>query len=142
MKRLQLSFVVASCLLGLTIETGAQTKTIIVGEGVRGAMYLPAYIAEEKGFFRKRDLDTRLVTFSRSNDINALVSGDIQFNLTAPDKVVHSALGGFPVKMVMGTARGLNLAWWFIHPSVPRLTYAANPWRSPDFPACPTPACC
>jgi NitT/TauT family transport system substrate-binding protein len=95
----------------------AQTRTIVVGEGVRGAMYLPAYIGEEKGFFKKRDLDTRMVTFSRSNDINALVSGDIQFDLTAPDKVVHSALGGFPVKIVMGTARGLNLAL-VVHPSI------------------------
>jgi len=94
-----------------------QTKSIIIGEGVRGAMYLPAYIAEEKGFFKRRDLDTRMVTFSRSNDINALVSGDIQFDLTSPDKVVHSALGGFPVKIVMGTARGLNLALT-VHPSI------------------------
>jgi ABC-type nitrate/sulfonate/bicarbonate transport system substrate-binding protein len=45
----------------------AQTKTIVVGEGVRGAKCLPAYVAEEKGFFQKRELDTRLVTFSRSN---------------------------------------------------------------------------
>ena len=67
--------------------------------------------------FKKRDLDTRLVTFSRSNDINALVSGDIQFDLTAPDKVIHSAIGGFPVKMIMGTARGLNLAL-VVHPSI------------------------
>jgi NitT/TauT family transport system substrate-binding protein len=112
------------CLLVVALSLGvcaggvwAQTKTIVVGEGVRGAMYLPAYIAEEKGLFKKRDLDTRMVTFSRSNDINALVSGDIQFDLTAPDKVVHSALGGFPVKMVMGTARGLNLAL-VVHPSI------------------------
>jgi NitT/TauT family transport system substrate-binding protein len=96
---------------------GAQTKSIIIGEGVRGAMYLPAYIAEEKGFFKRRELDTKIVTFSRSNDINALVAGDIQFDLTAPDKVIHSALGGYPVKMVMGTARGLNLAL-VVHPSI------------------------
>ena len=95
----------------------AQTKSIIIGEGVRGAMYLPAYIAEEKGFFKRRELDTKIVTFSRSNDINALVAGDIQFDLTAPDKVIHSALGGYPVKMVMGTARGLNLAL-VVHPSI------------------------
>jgi len=98
-------------------SVSAQMKSIIIGEGVRGAMYLPAYIAEEKGFFKRRELDTRMVTFSRSNDINALVSGDIQFDLTAPDKVVHSALGGFPVMMVMGTARGLNLALT-VHPSI------------------------
>jgi ABC-type nitrate/sulfonate/bicarbonate transport system substrate-binding protein len=105
-------------------------------------MYLPAYIAEEKGFFRKRELDTRLVTFSRSNDINALVSGDIQFDLTAPDKIIHSALGGFPVKMVMGTARGLNLAL-VVQPSI----HSAGEMRGksvrlPAFPGCLIPVCC
>jgi ABC-type nitrate/sulfonate/bicarbonate transport system substrate-binding protein len=58
----------------------SQSKSIVVGEGVRCAVYMPAYIAEEKGYFKKRDLDSKIVTFSRSNDINALVSGDIQFD--------------------------------------------------------------
>jgi len=105
------------CVWLMPLPTHGQTKSIIIGEGVRGAMYLPAYIAEEKGLFRRRELDTKIVTFSRSNDINALVAGDIQFDLTAPDKVIHSALGGYPVKMVMGTARGLNLAL-VVHPSI------------------------
>jgi NitT/TauT family transport system substrate-binding protein len=118
MKRLMQYLAIAALFAFAFAEVAhAQSKTVIIGEGVRGAMYLPAYIAEEKGFFKKRDLDTRMVTFSRSNDINALVSGDIQFDLTAPDKVVHSALGGFPVKIVMGTARGLNLAL-VVHPSI------------------------
>src|SRR5512141_352068 len=108
---------ISFCIWLTPLHAYGQTKSIIIGEGVRGAMYLPAYIAEEIGFFKRRELDTRMVTFSRSNDINALVSGDIQFDLTAPDKVVHSALGGFPVKMVMGTARGLNLALT-VHPSI------------------------
>jgi len=103
-----LAAIIGLCLV--TSNASAQSKSIIVGEGVRGAMYLPAYIAEEKGLFKKRDLDSRIVTFSRSNDINALVSGDIQFDQTSPDKVIHSALGGFPVRIVMATTRGLNLA--------------------------------
>jgi NitT/TauT family transport system substrate-binding protein len=98
-------------------SASAQSKSIIVGEGVRGAMYLPAYIAEEKGLFKKKELDSKIVTFSRSNDINALVSGDIQFDQTSPDKVIHSALGGFPVKMVMATTSGLNLAL-VVNPSI------------------------
>src|ERR1700745_3724670 len=88
----------------------AQTKTIVIGESVRGAMYLPLYIAEEKSYFRKRELETKIVTFSRSNDLNALIGGDIQFDLTAPEKVIYGAMGGFPIKMVMGITRGLNLA--------------------------------
>ena len=70
----------------------AQTKTIVIGESVRGGMYLPVYIAEEKNFFKKRDLDTKIVTFSRSNDLNALIGGDIQFDLTAPEKVIYGAM--------------------------------------------------
>ena len=46
----------------------SQMKSIVIGEGVRGAMYMPAYIAEEKGYFKRRDLDSKIVTFSRSND--------------------------------------------------------------------------
>ena len=38
-------------------------------------MYMPAYIAEEKGYFKQRDLESKIVTFSRSNDINALRLG-------------------------------------------------------------------
>ncbi|HWH75944.1 MAG TPA: ABC transporter substrate-binding protein, partial [Candidatus Binatus sp.] len=105
------------CVMAMPLLAHGQSKSIVIGEGVRGAMYLPAYIAEEKGFFRRHDLDTKIVTFSRSNDINALVAGEIQFDLTAPDKVIHSALGGYPVKMIMGTARGLNLAL-VVHPSI------------------------
>src|ERR1051325_3198737 len=110
--KIQLKLVLATALfLAIAAESiQAQTKTIVIGESVRGAVYLPFYIAEEKNFFRKRDLETRIVTFSRSNDLNALIAGDIQFDLTAPDKVIYGALGGYPVKMVLGITRGLNLA--------------------------------
>lgn len=117
MRYLLVLLVVAIHWCGLPALALAQGKSIVIGEGVRGAMYLPAYIAEEKGFFRQRELDTKIVTFSRSNDLNALIAGDIQFDLTAPDKVIHGALGGFPVKMVMGVTRGLNLAL-AVHPAI------------------------
>jgi NitT/TauT family transport system substrate-binding protein len=117
MKRLVDLLVIVFSLCLMPISAASQIKSIVIGEGVRGAMYMPAYIAEEKGYFKKKDLDTKIVTFSRSNDINALVSGDIHFDQTSPDKVIHSALGGFPVKMVMATTRGLNLAL-VVHPSI------------------------
>jgi ABC-type nitrate/sulfonate/bicarbonate transport system substrate-binding protein len=118
MKRSISYLLITLCSLWVTGgDAAAQSKSIVVGEGVRGAMYMPAYIAEEKRFFKKRELDSKIVTFSRSNDINALVSGDIQFDQTSPDKVIHSALGGFPVKMIMATTSGLNLAL-VVHPSI------------------------
>ena len=65
--------VILSWVVWLPLLVNAQTKSIVIGEGVRGAMYLPAYIAEEKGFFNRRERDTKIVTFGRSNDIHALV---------------------------------------------------------------------
>jgi len=37
------------CVWLMPVLANAQIKSIIIGEGVRGAMYLPADIAEEKG---------------------------------------------------------------------------------------------
>jgi NitT/TauT family transport system substrate-binding protein len=85
-------------------------KPIMIGEAVRGVMYAPLYVAEEKGYFKKRNLDTRIVTFSGGNTINALVSGDIQFSALSPDSVIRSSLAGYKAKMIMGMVRGLNLA--------------------------------
>ncbi len=85
-------------------------KSIIIGEAVRGIMYAPVYIAEEKGYFRKRNLDSKIVTFSGGNNINALMAGDIQFAALSPDSVIRSSLAGYEAKMIMGMVRGLNLA--------------------------------
>jgi ABC-type nitrate/sulfonate/bicarbonate transport system substrate-binding protein len=104
-------------LILIPVSSRSESRVIMIGEAVRGAMYAPFYIADAKGYFKKRELDPRIITFSRGNDINALVAGDIQFDLLSPDKVIHSALGGFPVKMIMGTVRGLNLAL-VVHPGI------------------------
>ncbi len=88
----------------------AADKSIIIGEAVRGAMYTPVYIAEEKRFFSKRGLDSKVVTFSGGNNINSLMAGEIQFAALSPDSVIRSSLAGFKTKMIMGMVRGLNLA--------------------------------
>ncbi|MBI4524766.1 MAG: ABC transporter substrate-binding protein [Deltaproteobacteria bacterium] len=85
-------------------------KSIIIGEAVRGVMYAPVYIAEEKGYFKKRSFDSKIVTFSGGNNINALVAGDIQFAALSPDSVIRGSLAGYKAKMIMGMVRGLNLA--------------------------------
>ena len=109
--------IAALFLVPIPVPSHSESKVIMIGEAVRGAMYAPFYIADAKGYFKKRELDPKIITFSRGNDINALVAGDIQFDLLSPDKVIHSALGGFPVKMIMGTVRGLNLAL-VVHPGI------------------------
>ena len=50
------SAVAAVCLM--PAAGASQTKSIVIGEGVRGAMYMPAYIAEERATSRK-EISTR-----------------------------------------------------------------------------------
>ena len=97
-------------LLGLHSLAGAADKSIIIGEAVRAAMYAPLYVAEEKGFFKKHQLETKIVTFAGGNTINSLVAGEIQFAALAPDSVIRSSIAGFPAKLIMGLVQGLNLA--------------------------------
>src|SRR5918999_5864080 len=105
-----LSFIAILWLTLFPLQGAAAEKSIIIGEVVRGAMYTPVYIAEEKGFFVKRGLDSKVVTFSGGNNINSLMAGDIQFAALSPDSVIRSSLAGFKTKMIMGMVRGLNLA--------------------------------
>jgi len=58
----------------------AQSKSIVVGEGVRGAMYMPAYIAEEKGYFRK-EISTRRLLPSAAATISMLWSRAISSSI-------------------------------------------------------------
>ena len=44
----------------MPVPAAAQIKSIVIGEGVRGATYMPAYIAEEKGYFKKKELIRKL----------------------------------------------------------------------------------
>ena len=61
MKRFIDLIVSAMAAVCLMPATGAsQTKSIVIGEGVRGAMYMPAYIAEEKGYFKKENSTRKL----------------------------------------------------------------------------------
>ena len=105
-----LLFITILSLAFFPLQGATAEKSIIIGEAVRGAMYAPVYIAEEKGFFAKRGLDSKVVTFSGGNNINALMAGDIQFAALSPDSVIRSSLAGFKTKMIMGIVRGLNLA--------------------------------
>jgi NitT/TauT family transport system substrate-binding protein len=99
------------CLFLPTTGLGSESKSVIIGEPVRGIMYAPLYIAEARGFFRNRGLDTKIVTFTGATlVVNSVMSGSIQFAGMSPDGAVRSSLAGFHLKMIMGLVRGLNLA--------------------------------
>ncbi len=103
--------ILSLCLYLPKSSLGGESRSVIIGEPVRGIMYAPLYIAEARGFFQKRGLDTKIVTFTGATQVvSSIMAGSIQFAGMSPDGAVRSSLAGFHLKMVMGLVRGLNLA--------------------------------
>jgi ABC-type nitrate/sulfonate/bicarbonate transport system substrate-binding protein len=68
-----------------------------------------AWVAEERGFFKKNGLTTNLVLIQTGTTlIQALVGGDVDIGFTAPPAVVSAVAGGVELKIILGQANNLN----------------------------------
>jgi ABC-type nitrate/sulfonate/bicarbonate transport system substrate-binding protein len=68
-----------------------------------------AWVAEERGFFKKNGLATDMVLIqSGTTLVQALVGGDVDIDFTAPPAVVSAAAGGVDLKIVLGQANNMN----------------------------------
>lgn len=64
---------------------------------------IPAWVAQEKEFFRKNGLDVELVFIEGgARAVNALVSGEVAFSQMAGSSVLQSNLQGLDVVMIAG----------------------------------------
>jgi len=77
-------------------------KVRVAYSGISGNQ-VPAWVAHEKGFFRKNGLDVELVfTEGGAKAIEALVSGDVAFAQTAGSSAIQNNLQGLDVVMIAG----------------------------------------
>jgi ABC-type nitrate/sulfonate/bicarbonate transport system substrate-binding protein len=68
-----------------------------------------AWVAEERGFFKKNGLTTNMVLIQTGTTlIQALVGGDVDIGFTAPPAVVSAVAGGVDLKIILGQANNLN----------------------------------
>src|ERR1700756_1955219 len=68
-----------------------------------------AWVAEERGFFKKNGLTTNMVLIQTGTTlIQALVGGDVDVGFTAPPAVVSAVAGGVDLKIILGQANNLN----------------------------------
>ena len=68
-----------------------------------------AWVAEERGFFKKNGLGTNIVLIQTGTTlIQALVGGDVDIGFTAPPAVVSAIAGGVDLKIILGQANNLN----------------------------------
>lgn len=84
---------------------------VIVSAAFKSVFYLPAYIAEERGFFKQQGLDVRIdIAGSPTNALAAVISKSADFSLHGPEWTAISSTRGGQVMVVGGTLDGLG-AW-------------------------------
>src|SRR4051794_21038543 len=77
-------------------------KITIAYSSISGSQ-MPLYLAAENALYAKHGLDVEVVyVASGTSTMQSLVSGDMQFAQTGGTEVPSAALGGAPVKMLVG----------------------------------------
>lgn len=106
-----LPFVTLYCaLIGLAIEAHAADK-VRLGFSALSLANSPAWIAEEKGIFRKYDIEPELIVVGggATRAVSAVMAGDLQFGTTGGGAAISAALGGADVVMVAaGNNKGVQ----------------------------------
>lgn len=101
MKQFRLSLILALFFLGALPQTG-QAK-IIVGLSSVNIAFLPAYVTQDKGFFKDEGLDVVFVMFNAgSTNLQALMGGDVQIMGSAFVETLGGRAAGFDVKNFWG----------------------------------------
>jgi len=89
-------------LLGKVDAGAAEMKQIIVAEPVHNLGYLPLYIAIDKGFFAKENLDAKILTIeSGSGHTNAVLSGQAFAFIGGPEHDAYAKIKGAELRSVV-----------------------------------------
>jgi NitT/TauT family transport system substrate-binding protein len=93
--------------LSVSAETvGQNLERVMMAVPGIGLSQLPAFIAQEKGFYKQERLELLIIVMDGTVATRAMIGGDIDFNLAFASGV-SAILNGAPVKGVMGiTNRG------------------------------------
>jgi NitT/TauT family transport system substrate-binding protein len=85
----------------LCAPAGAQDR-IRMGLSSVSALHSAAWVAAEKGFFRKQGLDAEIIVVggAGTTGVSALLAGDIQFVSAAGDAIINSNLRGGDTAMI------------------------------------------
>jgi NitT/TauT family transport system substrate-binding protein len=77
-----------------------------IGVVSRTIFYLPAWTAQQQGFFKQEGIDADLVVYDASDKILAdLKSGVDQIGISSIESVIQDAYNGGPMRLVAGSAQ-------------------------------------
>lgn len=112
--RITLMILVSILLLGIFSGCAKEESDITICQWGQSLIYLPFYIAMEKGYFTEQGLSVKVVN-GGSDDLTwtAVTSGNAQFGIADPTMVaIQSEQGGVPGKVVGTVVNGV--AFWAV----------------------------
>lgn len=86
-------------------QAGEQLKIAIVS---RTVFYVPAWIAERKGFFKTEGIDVEIKVYDNAEDIDRDLRANVaQISISTPESVVGDVYRGGALRIVAGNAQKL-----------------------------------
>ncbi|MBB6307347.1 ABC transporter substrate-binding protein [Xanthobacter tagetidis] len=90
-----------------TAPAAAQNKKVVLSQAFQSMLYLPLYVALNKGYFEKEGLDlTKETAGSPTAALSAVISGSAQFSLHGPEWTAIAAEKGAPVFIMANVVNG------------------------------------
>lgn len=100
-KRVVLVLAASLSALVFTVPAHAQAKKVVVSQAFQSLLYLPLYVALDKGFFKKEGLDVEKQTAgSPSVALAAVISGSAEFSIHGPEWTTIAISKGAPLEIV------------------------------------------
>ena len=121
MKKSLKHLLLASC--GLAIATvspvaAQEQKQVVVSQLFQSVMFLPLYVALDRGFFEKQGLAVSKQTLGSPNaSLSAVIAGSAEFSLHGPEWTAIAASKGADVQVVAGIVNRAAV-WIAAAPSV------------------------
>lgn len=91
-----------------TSASASSLTPVVIDQAFQSLLYLPLYVAIDKGFFTQHGLSVKKVTAgSGSNGVSAVISGSAQFSLQDPMIAVLADIKGANVRPVAAVINGV-----------------------------------
>src|SRR5215470_2266220 len=85
----------------------AENKKVVLSQAFQSMLYLPLYVAIDKGFFTQQGLDlTKETAGAPTVALSAVISGSAQFSIHGPEWTAIAASKGAPVDIIANVVNG------------------------------------
>ncbi|OYY10742.1 MAG: ABC transporter substrate-binding protein, partial [Polynucleobacter sp. 35-46-11] len=92
---------------GISLSASAEVKTVTISQAFQSMLYLPLYVAIDKGFFKDQGLSVIKETAgSPTAALSSVLSGSSQFSLHGPEWTAIAASKGANVGVISNAVNG------------------------------------